>query len=103
MRRRADERSMEERFLRSGAVQPEDEPRRRHPRTEFLLTDLKRFAIFTVGAGALAAGLGLLAGWLTDGDLLRYTTLGLYAGGALLVLYRPHIHEPAHPVGGRIR
>lgn len=78
---------MEQRFLRADAVQPERERRELPPSASFLLRGLKRFAIFTGGAGLLAAGLGLLAGWLADGDLGRYLTLGLYFGGGVLVAF----------------
>jgi hypothetical protein len=86
---------MEERFLRGGAVQPEAEPRRRHPRTEFLLAGLRRFVLITAGAAALSAGLGLVAGWLTNSDLVRYLTLGLYVGGAILVAYGVFVFSSA--------
>ena len=78
---------MEERFLRGDAVRPERERRELHPAASFLLRGLKRFVIFTTGAAVLAAGLGLVAGWLADGDLVRYLALGLYVGGGLLIAF----------------
>ncbi len=95
MARERNEQSMEERFLREGPVQPDAEPRRRHPRAEFLLAGLTRFVFITAGAATLSAALGLLAGWLTNSDLLRYLTLGLYAGGAILVAYAIFVFSSA--------
>lgn len=86
MRRRRDE-SMEERFMRSGAVEPTPDRREVHPTASMLLAGIRRFLLLTAGVAAVAAGLGVLVGYLRGGDLGRYVTLALYVGGGILVAF----------------
>ena len=84
MRRRR-ESSLEERFLRHGAVEPE---RRRAPGTDlvrFLLAGVLRFAVLVVVAGAVSLGLALLVGWQRGSDPAEAAAWGFYAGGIVLV------------------
>lgn len=81
MRRRRGQ-TMEERFLRAGAVEPEKRERRK-PHW-FLAGLLRFFAIVALSAGASVA-LGFLLGLWLDWDSARSVTLGLYLGGALMV------------------
>ena len=83
--RRHTERTMEERFLRTGAVEPA--VRRGLPRFGgMVLTGLARFAGLVTVAAGISVGVALLIAWWRGSDLLRSATLGLYLGGALLIV-----------------
>jgi O-antigen/teichoic acid export membrane protein len=83
MRRRAA--SMEERFLRGGAVEPEA---RRPPgggRARVLAAGLARFAALVALAGGAALGLGLLLGRSRGSEPVDAAAWGLYGGGIALI------------------
>jgi hypothetical protein len=79
---------MEERFLREGALEPRAK-RRRVPGggfIRFLAAGIGRLVIYTVIAGVIAGGLGLVWGLLRGSDdLLHSFVLGLWFGGAAMV------------------
>ena len=78
---------MEERFLRTGSVEPRAE-RRQVPRlARFLGAGLLRLVVWTAIAAGIAGGGGLAYGLLSGADdLWRSFTLGLYFGGAAMVI-----------------
>jgi hypothetical protein len=77
--------TMEERFLRTGAIEPP--ARRGLPRfARMLLAGLARFAALVTVAAGISVGAAVLIGWGRDSDLWRSATLGLYLGGALLIV-----------------
>ena len=78
---------MEERFLRTGAIEPARRERETslHPVVRMLLVGVARFAAFAAGAAAIAVGVALLIGTLVGAAHERSVPLGLYCGGALLV------------------
>ena len=76
---------MEERFLRTGAVEPRAKERRLPPVARFLAAGITRFVGMVAGAAGVAVGIALIIGWWRDSDLLRAATVGLYVGGAVLV------------------
>lgn len=83
MRRRS-EQSMEQRFLRTGAVSPPE--RRRIPAfVRFVAAGLGRLTLLVAAAAGISAGAGLLIGWWKGADLAHAANLGLYLGGATLV------------------
>ena len=86
MRRRREE-SMQERFMTPGAVEPRAE-RRAAPRVvRFLGAGLLRLLAYTAVAVALAGGAGLAWGLISGSDdLLRSFMLGLYVGGAAMLI-----------------
>jgi hypothetical protein len=85
--RRRREPSLEERFLRTGAVEPERHRRGAVPSfVRLVVAGLARFAVMVAVAAAVAGGVGLLFGHLRGGDPERWLTLGLYLGGALLIV-----------------
>ena len=79
---------MEDRFLREGAIEPRAE-RRRIPGAgfiRFLAVGIRRLVAYTVIAGAIAGGLGLIWGLLRGSeDLLHSFVLGLWLGGAAMI------------------
>ncbi len=103
---------MEERFLRSGAVEPRAERRRLPGFVRFVGAGLLRLFAWTTVAVAITGGAGLAWGALRDSDdLLRSFTLGLYVGGAAMVglallsggrdiEYRGDLGEKLGPGGG---
>jgi hypothetical protein len=86
MRRRR-EQSMEQRFLRGGAVTPERARRSVSPTAAMIVRGLARFAAFVATAVAVSVGVALLIGWLTGSNLWRSALLGLYFGGAVLIIF----------------
>ncbi len=75
---------MAERFLRTGAVQPEQR-RGVHPNVKMIAAGIARFAAIVALAAGLSVGISLLIGWQRGSDLWRAAALGLYLGGALLI------------------
>ena len=76
---------MEERFLRTGAVQPARE-RRAHPFLRMVAKGLVRLALLLAAAAAITAALGLLIGWLRGDDLSKALAYAFYIGGILVFL-----------------
>ena len=78
--------SMEERFLRAGAVEPLV-ARRRLPRfVRYIGAGLLRLLAWTAIAAGIAGGAGVAYGALSgSADLWRSVALGLYVGGAAMV------------------
>ena len=83
MRRRR-ESSMEERFLGRGGVEPERSGL--NPTVRMLLVGIARFIAYVAVAAAVSVGIAVALAALRGGDLWRAATLGLYVGGALLVV-----------------
>jgi hypothetical protein len=76
---------MEDRFLREGAIEPRAERRRVPGVIRVLAAGIRRLVIYTVIAGAIAGGLGLVWGLLRGSDdLLHSFVLGLWIGGAAM-------------------
>lgn len=75
---------MEDRFLREGAIEPRAE-RRQVPGFIRLAAGIRRLVIYTVIAGAITGGLGLVWGLLRGSDDLMHSfVLGLWIGGAAM-------------------
>ena len=77
---------MEERFLGTGAVQPDAEHREPPELLTRIAKGLVRFTAFALAAAAIAGGAGALWAALSGNDVARGISVGLYVGGALLVL-----------------
>lgn len=76
---------MEERFLREGAIEPRPEPRKVPGSIGFLAAGIRRLVIYTVIAGLITGGIGLVWGLLRGSDdLLHSFVLGLWLGGAAM-------------------
>ena len=76
---------MEERFLREGAIEPRPEPRKVPGFIGFLAAGIRRLVIYTVIAGLITGGIGLVWGLLRGSDdLLHSFVLGLWLGGAAM-------------------
>ena len=87
MRRRREQASMEERFLREGAVEPRAERLRVPGFVRFLAAGILRLGVYTAIAAAITGGLGLVWGALRGSDdLLHSFVLGLWVGGAAMVV-----------------
>ena len=110
MRRRRDAATMEERFLRSGAVQPEA-ARREHPFLRMVAAGLLRLGAYLAIAAALAGGLGLLIGWWRGGDMTKAVAYTYYISGVAIIVwamlsggrriqYRGELGEDLGPGGG---
>ena len=76
---------MEERFLRTGSIEPRVERRALPPAARFIAAGIGRFVGMVAAAAGVAVGVALLVGWWRDADPLRAATVGLYVGGAVLV------------------
>jgi hypothetical protein len=77
---------MEERFMRTGAVEPRAERREVPGVVRFLGAGVLRLLAYVGVAVALAGGAGLAWGLISGSDdLVRSFTLGLYVGGASMV------------------
>ena len=78
---------MEDRFLRTGAIEPARRVRETslHPMVRMLVLGVARFAGLAAGAAAIAVVVALLVGLLVGAAHERSVPLGLYVGGALLV------------------
>ena len=110
--RRRNRDSMEERFMRTGAVEPRAERREVPGVVRFLGAGLLRLFAYTAVAVALAGGAGVAWGLVSGSDdLVRSFTLGLYVGGAAMVAlgllsagrpieYRGEYGESLGPGGG---
>jgi hypothetical protein len=86
MFKRRGEESMEDRFLRDGAIEPRAERRNVPGFIPFLAAGIGRLVAYTVIAGAIAGGLGLVWGLIRGSDdLLHSFVLGLWLGGAAMV------------------
>jgi hypothetical protein len=84
--KRRGEQSMEDRFQREGAVEPRAERREVPGFIRFLAGGIRRLVTYTVIAGAIAGGLGLVWGLIRGSDdLLHSFVLGLWLGGAAMV------------------
>jgi hypothetical protein len=77
---------MEDRFLGTGAVHPETEKRER-PLLRIVAVGLARLVGLVAAAAAVAAGFGLVIGWLRGDDLWTAVTYAFYIGGVLLVAF----------------
>ena len=76
---------MEERFLREGAIEPRPEPRKVPGFIGFLAAGIRRLVTYTVIAGLITGGIGLVWGLLRGSDdLLHSFVLGLWLGGAAM-------------------
>ena len=76
---------MEDRFLREGAIEPRAEPRKVPGFIRFLAAGIRRLVTYTVIAGVIAGGIGLVWGLLRGSDdLLHSFVLGLWLGGAAM-------------------
>jgi hypothetical protein len=85
MRRRR-EASMEERFLATGAVQP-DADRREHSFGRMLAAGLVRLAVYLAAAIATTAGIGLLVGWWRGGDMTKNVAYAYYISGVAIIVW----------------
>jgi hypothetical protein len=103
---------MEERFLSGAPVHPEAELRER-PFLRMVALGLARLAGLVAVAAAIAAGFGLLIGWLRGDDLWTAVTYAFYVGGVMLVgfamlsggrqvQWRGELGEDLGPGGGTI-
>jgi hypothetical protein len=87
MRRRRRDESMQERFLADGAAEPRAERSAVRRFVRYVGGGLLRLLAYTAVAVALAGGAGLAWGLLSGSDdLLRSFMLGLYVGGAAMVI-----------------
>jgi hypothetical protein len=77
---------MEERFLRTGAVQPEAE-RRKHPFLRMIAAGLLRLAAYLAVAISLAGGLGLVIGWWRGGDMTKAVAYTYYISGVAIIVW----------------
>jgi hypothetical protein len=85
MFKRRGEQSMEDRFLREGAIEPRADRRKVPGFIRFLAAGIRRLVTYTVIAGAIAGGLGLAWGLIRGSDdLLHSFVLGLWLGGAAM-------------------
>lgn len=76
---------MEDRFLREGAIEPRAERREVPGFIRFLAAGIRRLVTYTVIAGAITGGLGLVWGLIRGSDdLLHSFVLGLWLGGAAM-------------------
>jgi hypothetical protein len=76
---------MEDRFLREGAIEPRAERREAPGFIRLLAAGIRRLVIYTVIAGAITGGLGLVWGLIRGSDdLLHSFVLGLWLGGAAM-------------------
>ena len=76
---------MEDRFLREGAIEPRAERREVPGFIRLLAAGIRRLVIYTVIAGAITGGLGLVWGLIRGSDdLLHSFVLGLWLGGAAM-------------------
>src|SRR5688572_24844638 len=103
---------MEERFLRTGAVQPET-GRPERPFLRMVVAGLLRLAVYLAIAIALVGGLGLLIGWWRGGDMTRTVSYTYYISGVAIigwamltggrrVHYRGELGEDLGPGGATI-
>lgn len=77
---------MEDRFLREEAIEPRAERREVPGFIRFLAAGLRRLVVYTVIAGAITGGLGLVWGLIRGSDdLVHSFVLGLWLGGAAMV------------------
>ena len=93
---------MEERFLHEGAIEPRPEQRWQvRGFVRFLAAGIKRLVIYTVIAGAIAGGLGVVWGLVrSHDDLLHSFVLGLWIGGAaMFAIAAPTAGGGFHHVG----
>jgi hypothetical protein len=111
MRRRR-ETTMEERFLRTGAVQPETD-RREHPFLRMVVRGLLRLAVYLLVAISAVGGLGLLIGWWRDGDMTKNVSYTYYISGVAIIIWalvtggrqtkwRGELGEDLGPGGGTV-
>ena len=78
---------MEERFLRTGAaVEPERSRRLGGGRFGWIVRGLARYLAFVGIAATAFVGVALLISLWTDSSAARAAALGLFVGGALLIL-----------------
>ena len=89
---------MEERFLRSGAVQPEREARELPTAATVIGRGIVRFLAIAAIAVVVSVGLALLIGHWRGSDPWRAATLGLYIGGACLIAV-PLLSAGGRPLG----
>ena len=76
---------MEDRFLREGAIEPRVERREVPGFIRLLAAGIRRLVTYTVIAGAIPGGLGLVWGLIRGSDdLLHSFVLGLWLGGAAM-------------------
>ena len=76
---------MEDRFLREGAIEPRAERREVPGFIRLLAAGIRRLVTYTVIAGAITGGLGLVWGLIRGSDdLLHSFVLGLWLGGAAM-------------------
>ena len=75
---------MEERFLAGAPIHAET-TRRERPFLRMVGMGLARLVGLIAVAAAIAAGAGLLIGWLRGDDLWTAVTYALYIGGVILV------------------
>jgi hypothetical protein len=85
MRRRR-ETTMEERFLTTGAVQPEAE-RRERPFVAMIAKGLLRLASYLGVAAAITAAIGLFVGWTRGGDYAQSLVYAYYLGGVAILVF----------------
>ena len=76
---------MEDRFLREGAIEARAERRKVPASIRFLAAGIGRLVAYTVIAGAITGGIGLVWGLIRGSDDLLYSfVLGLWLGGAAM-------------------
>ena len=76
---------MEDRFLREGAIERRAERREVPGFIRLLAAGIRRLVTYTVIAGAITGGLGLVWGLVRGSDdLLHSFVLGLWLGGAAM-------------------
>ena len=76
---------MEDRFLRDGPIEPRAERRKVPGFVRFLAAGIRRLVTYTVIAGAITGGIGLVWGLIRGSDdLLHSFVLGLWLGGAAM-------------------
>ena len=81
-----DGRSMEERFLGTGRIEP-DRPRRHVPSwARTLLRGIRRLVVVATVAGAICLGLGLLLAHVRGGDTWHTVAVVFYVVGAVATL-----------------
>jgi hypothetical protein len=86
MFKRRGEQSMEDRFLRDEANEPRADRREVPSFIRLLAAGIGRLVAYTLIAGAIAGGLGLVWGLIRGSDdLLHSFVLGLWFGGAAMV------------------
>jgi hypothetical protein len=75
---------MEDRFLHTGAVQPDKREREPRAQRHWLVAGLVRLALILAVAVAASIVLGLLVGSWRDWETTKAIAMGLYIGGGAL-------------------